>query len=58
MKSDHTTRIKQYLATLKLNRIAAALDEELSRASREATSDVILTKRPGTSRECSTGFGY
>lgn len=45
MKSDHTTRIKQYLTTLKLNRIAAALDEELSRASREATSDVELIER-------------
>lgn len=45
MKSDHTTRIKQYLATLKLNRIAAALEEELSRASREATSDVELLER-------------
>jgi DNA replication protein DnaC len=45
MKSDHTTRIKQYLATLKLNRIAAALDEELSRASREATSNVELLER-------------
>ena len=45
MKSDHATRIKQYLATLKLNRIAAALDEELARASREATSDVELLER-------------
>ncbi len=45
MKSDHATRIKQYLTTLKLNRIAAALDEELSRASREAASDVELLER-------------
>jgi DNA replication protein DnaC len=45
MKSDHTTRIKQYLAILKLNRITAALDEELSRASREASSDVELLER-------------
>jgi DNA replication protein DnaC len=45
MKSDHTTRIKQYLATLKLNRIATTLDEQLSRASREATSDVELLER-------------
>lgn len=34
---DATARIRGYLKTLKLNRIATALDEELARAAREAT---------------------
>jgi len=46
MKStDPTARIKGYLKTLKLGRIAAALDEELARAAREATPGAELLER-------------
>ena len=42
---DTTTRIKKYLKTLKLDRIAAALDEELAKAVREATPGAELLAR-------------
>lgn len=46
MKSmDATARIRGYLKTLKLGRMAAALDEELARAAREATPCVELLER-------------
>lgn len=46
MKStDATARIKGYLKTLKLTRMAAALDEELARAAREATAGTELLER-------------
>jgi DNA replication protein DnaC len=46
MKSiDTTSRIKEYLKALKLNRIATALDEELARASKEATPCTELLER-------------
>lgn len=46
MKSkDPTARIKGYLKTLKLNRIAADLDEELARAVRESTPCAELLER-------------
>lgn len=46
MKStDSTAQIKKYLQSLKLNRIATVLDEELSRASREATPCTELLER-------------
>jgi DNA replication protein DnaC len=43
--TDPRDRIKGYLNTLKLKRMAAALDEELSRATREATPCVELLER-------------
>ena len=43
--SDQTTRIKNYLATLKLNRIAGALEEELARAAQESIPDGELLER-------------
>ena len=43
--TDLITRIKSYLETLKLNRIAATLDEELARASRETTPSAELLER-------------
>lgn len=46
MKSmDATARIRGYLKTLKLGRMAAALDEELARAAREATPCAELLER-------------
>src|ERR1035438_5981555 len=46
MKStDTTAQIKKYLQSLKLNRIASVLDEELNRASREATPCTELLER-------------
>ncbi len=46
MKStDTTARIKSYLKTLKLNRIAGALDEELGRAASEAIPCTELLER-------------
>jgi len=46
MKSmDATVRIREYLKTLKLGRMAAALDEELARACREATPCAELLER-------------
>jgi DNA replication protein DnaC len=46
MKSmDRTAQIKGYLQTLKLNRIAVTLDEELARAATEATSASELLLR-------------
>lgn len=46
MKStDTTARIKSYLKTLKLNRLADALDEELARAAGEATPCAELLER-------------
>ena len=46
MKSmDTTAQIKSYLKTLKLNRIAGALDDELARAAQEATSCTELLER-------------
>jgi DNA replication protein DnaC len=46
MKStDTTARIKGYLKTLKLGRIAAALDEELARACRETTPCAEVLER-------------
>ena len=46
MKStDSTAQIKKYLQALKLNRIATVLDEELNRASREATPCTELLER-------------
>lgn len=46
MKSmDATTRIRGYLKTLKLTRMAAALDEELARVAREATPCAELLER-------------
>ena len=46
MKStDATARIKSYLKTLKLSRIAGALEEELARAAREATPCAELLER-------------
>lgn len=46
MKSkDPTARIKGYLKTLKLNRIAIDLDEELAKAVREATPCAELLER-------------
>jgi DNA replication protein DnaC len=46
MKStDTTAQIKSYLKTLKLNRIAGALDEELARATQEATPCAELLER-------------
>jgi DNA replication protein DnaC len=46
MKStDTAAQIKSYLKTLKLNRIACALDEELARAAREATPCAELLER-------------
>jgi DNA replication protein DnaC len=43
--TDTTTRIKGYLQALKLNRIASALEEELAKASREATPCIELLER-------------
>lgn len=43
--TDATTRIRSYLKTLKLNRIASALDEELSKACQEATPHAELLER-------------
>lgn len=46
MKStDPMARIKGYLRTLKLNRIAESLDDELARATRETTSCAELLER-------------
>ena len=42
---DQTTRIKNYLTTLKLNRIAGALEEELARAAQESIPDGELLER-------------
>ena len=44
-RTDTTERIRGYLKTLKLNRIAAALDEELARAAREATPCAEVLER-------------
>jgi DNA replication protein DnaC len=43
--TDPTARIKGYLKTLKLNRMAAALDEELARAAREPIPCAELLER-------------
>jgi len=43
--TDTTGRIKDHLKTLKLNRIAGALDEELARAAKEATPCAELLER-------------
>ncbi|MGA2404489.1 MAG: IS21-like element helper ATPase IstB [Syntrophobacteraceae bacterium] len=43
--TDTTGKIKDYLKTLKLNRIASALDEELARAAKEATPCAELLER-------------
>ena len=43
--TDTASRIKGYLRTLKLNRIAGTLDEELARASREAIPGTELLER-------------
>lgn len=43
--ANPTARIKDYLKTLKLNRIAIALDEELARAAGEATPGAELLER-------------
>jgi DNA replication protein DnaC len=46
MKStDPTAQIKDYLKTLKLNRVAVGLDEELARAAKEATPCTELLER-------------
>jgi hypothetical protein len=42
---DATTMIRTYLKTLKLNRMASALDEELSRAVKEAAPPSELLER-------------
>ena len=42
---DATTRIRTYLKTLKLNRMEGALDEELSRAVKEASPPSELLER-------------
>jgi hypothetical protein len=42
---DSTTRIRTYLQTLKLNRMTSALDEELSRALKEASPPSELLER-------------
>src|SRR4030067_1501287 len=42
---DSTTRIRTYLKTLKLNRMEGALDEELSRAVKEASPSSELLER-------------
>lgn len=42
---DATTMIRTYLKTLKLNRMASALDEELSRAVKEASPPSELLER-------------
>ncbi|MEI6310148.1 MAG: IS21-like element helper ATPase IstB [bacterium] len=46
MKTQNsTTRIRTYLKTLKLNRMTSALDEELSRAAKEALPSSELLER-------------
>lgn len=42
---DSAARIKEYLKTLKLDRIAASLDEELAKAARETTPGAELLER-------------
>src|SRR4030042_871031 len=42
---DSTTKIRTYLKTLKLNRMTSALDEELSRALKEASPPSELLER-------------
>ena len=42
---DPLTRIRTALATLKLNRMAGVLDEELARAAQAATPNVELLER-------------
>jgi len=42
---DTTARIRTYLKTLKLDRMTSALDEELTRAAKEAVPPSALLER-------------